>query len=192
MIHCYNHDASTVELHVRCQFSGKYHGAPIVTQWIPLSDEAAFHMMDKNYSKQKAEEMFVLAKRTNNWRNGDIAEDGGRHIISIVPPCWYRRRLTEEAQALKDRLAAEARAKREREEEEARIEKMQIEQAEQATRKKTEPCAVCLTLPSTHALISCGHVALCQQCLELTPPVNGKLLCPVCRAVATGSIKVFF
>lgn len=47
-------------------------------------------------------------------------------------------------------------------------------------------CSVCLSKQTTHVLIPCGHICLCESCVQL----NIKN-CPVCRQQITNSIKYY-
>ena len=45
-------------------------------------------------------------------------------------------------------------------------------------------CVVCLDAERTHAFLPCGHRCVCEGCLGLSH-------CPICRAVATGTLRVY-
>jgi hypothetical protein len=47
-------------------------------------------------------------------------------------------------------------------------------------------CAICWTNPSIIAIIPCGHISGCEQCLN-----NPKIIqCPICRECKQGTIKI--
>jgi len=46
-------------------------------------------------------------------------------------------------------------------------------------------CVVCLDAKRTHALVPCGHLILCEECLVATK------LCPVCREPARSSLRIY-
>ncbi len=50
-----------------------------------------------------------------------------------------------------------------------------------------DQCGVCLDGPARYAFIPCGHKALCGACLR----GNTWNRCPICRAVATDSLRVY-
>lgn len=57
-------------------------------------------------------------------------------------------------------------------------------------------CTVCLDRQATHAIIPCGHLALCQECSQdprgiSDIPGMGILKCPVCRQAASSLVRIF-
>lgn len=50
-------------------------------------------------------------------------------------------------------------------------------------------CVVCCEAHSTNALIPCGHLCLCTACAAKFGP--GRAVCPMCRSVITGSLRVW-
>ena len=52
----------------------------------------------------------------------------------------------------------------------------------------TENCCVCLSSPTSHAMIPCGHLILCGDCL---PRVLEGRKCPVCKQPSVGAMRVY-
>jgi hypothetical protein len=50
---------------------------------------------------------------------------------------------------------------------------------------RKEECVVCMEGKTDHAIIPCGHVCLCSNC------VSGIKKCPICRADVTQMVKLF-
>ena len=52
-------------------------------------------------------------------------------------------------------------------------------------------CSICLSAPSTHAMVPCGHLCMCTGCsnmLRLTPRAANR--CPICRTSSTQVLKI--
>ena len=45
-------------------------------------------------------------------------------------------------------------------------------------------CVVCIDAERTHLFLPCGHRCVCFGCSNLP-------ICPICRTVATGTLRVF-
>ena len=50
-------------------------------------------------------------------------------------------------------------------------------------------CIICCQFERTHAFVPCGHLCVCENCVEVTLETN---MCPICRQKPTQSIKVYF
>jgi Zinc finger, C3HC4 type (RING finger) len=50
-------------------------------------------------------------------------------------------------------------------------------------------CHVCMDLQRTHALVPCGHLALCGTCADYLIARNRP--CPICRSPASSALRVF-
>ena len=50
-------------------------------------------------------------------------------------------------------------------------------------------CVCCMERLRTHALVPCGHRALCERCVDQVELVER--VCPICRADVRGSLRVF-
>ena len=51
-------------------------------------------------------------------------------------------------------------------------------------------CVICLSSTSTHVVVPCGHMCLCEQCAVL-PKLQQTKQCPVCRSKYSMIIRVF-
>lgn len=54
---------------------------------------------------------------------------------------------------------------------------------------KPQHCVVCLENAATHALVPCGHRAVCQQCSSKCAPGTN---CPVCRKQVEDTVQIYF
>jgi len=53
-------------------------------------------------------------------------------------------------------------------------------------------CVICCDGECTHALIPCGHLCLCDECVRLIMDDAESLsLCPVCREPSSKAIRVY-
>ena len=52
--------------------------------------------------------------------------------------------------------------------------------------EEQDECVVCLAALRTHALVPCGHLCLCAECVSVVTHV-----CPLCRVPFTSSLKIF-
>ena len=54
------------------------------------------------------------------------------------------------------------------------------------------PCVVCHDLPATLAVIPCGHLCLCDVCVETFDMVEEiQKQCPVCRGLLMSTVKIY-
>ena len=49
-----------------------------------------------------------------------------------------------------------------------------------------QECRICLDKPSCFALVPCGHICACEDCVKKLPKD-----CPICRNEITGTLKVY-
>ena len=50
-------------------------------------------------------------------------------------------------------------------------------------------CCICFSQATTHALIPCGHMCLCDSCTATLPPSFSR--CPICRKEIQQVVKIF-
>jgi len=63
--------------------------------------------------------------------------------------------------------------------------KAREEEGNAAKRPRLSMCSVCLSKPSDHVLLPCGHVCLCSECI---PNVH---MCPLCNSAARSRHKIY-
>jgi hypothetical protein len=51
-------------------------------------------------------------------------------------------------------------------------------------------CVACMTSPSTHAFVPCGHFCMCDGCSSKSMEMGAN--CPMCREPVHQVMKVFF
>ena len=68
--------------------------------------------------------------------------------------------------------------------------RQKAEQRDLEAKTETSDCVVCYDARANMALVDCGHVALCDSCIETY--IRNTLRCPVCRKeIKTPAIRVF-
>merc|ERR1712130_217175 len=50
-------------------------------------------------------------------------------------------------------------------------------------------CIICCQFERTHAFVPCGHLCVCENCVQVTLETK---MCPICRQSSTQAIKVYF
>jgi hypothetical protein len=65
---------------------------------------------------------------------------------------------------------------------------MFVEQPPLQMYNTSNKCVICLECPASIAMVPCGHVCLCVQCLQ--PKVMSKGICPIDRCEVVGLYKV--
>jgi len=50
-------------------------------------------------------------------------------------------------------------------------------------------CIICCQFEKTHAFVPCGHLCVCENCVEITLETK---MCPICRQKTSQAIKVYF
>ena len=52
-------------------------------------------------------------------------------------------------------------------------------------------CSICLSAPSTHAMVPCGHLCMCLECsLALRRVPSAANHCPICRTASTQVLQI--
>lgn len=57
------------------------------------------------------------------------------------------------------------------------------------TKVGNRECIICCQFERTHAFVPCGHLCVCENCVEVTIETQ---MCPICRQKPTQAIKVYF
>lgn len=60
------------------------------------------------------------------------------------------------------------------------------------TIKEASDCCVCLSVKSTHAVVPCMHVCLCEACANKMKGKNVGKKCPLCKRKCTSINKLWF
>jgi hypothetical protein len=56
---------------------------------------------------------------------------------------------------------------------------------------KINDCVICLTEPPNYAIIPCGHVCFCDNCIEIKAHEKLQNKCPICRIEITSILKLY-
>jgi len=56
---------------------------------------------------------------------------------------------------------------------------------------KEAECVICCSEMATHAMVPCGHLALCQSCAAGMKAANKKHRCPMCKSEIQSFLKIF-
>jgi serine/threonine protein kinase len=60
-------------------------------------------------------------------------------------------------------------------------------ETKETPQEEASTCVICFDEAPTHAMVPCGHMCMCGDCIEISPPTR----CYLCRRPVTETIKVF-